>query len=460
MRVESSNKSELNAADTWQKVLVCLRGELSEQSFRAWFEPIVCDSISSTEITLHVPDKFFGDWIRDHYQDILRSTIEEVAGIKPEVVFSTAHKMPAVFSSPEKKPSPSASSSAPARAENRLPEGINAKYSFDSFVVGPNNRFSHAAALAVSESPGKAYNPLFVYGPVGLGKTHLLQAIAYQSLRLRPDIKLLYISGERFTNLLISAIQNRSTESFRQKFRSLDLLLIDDVHFLAGKESTQEEFFHTFNTLYDAHKQIVVSSDRPPKDIPTLEERLVSRFGWGLITDIQAPDLETRIAILKKKIEQTHDQIPDDVVFFIANRVKSNIRELEGALVRVTAYCSLTNTPVTLRTAEDILRATVSEEGQKISIDLVQTRVADFFHLKASDLRAKRRTKSVAFPRQIAMYLIREMTSYSLPEIGDYFGGRDHATVLHAWKKIKKQNEADPAFSRLLADVKTFIHQP
>jgi chromosomal replication initiator protein len=333
--------------------------------------------------------------------------------------------------------------------------GLNDRYTFDNFVVGPGSRFSHAAALAVSESPGRAYNPLFIHGPVGLGKTHLLQGIAHHTLRMNPNLKALYMSGERFTNLLIGAIQNRSTESFRQKFRSLDLLLIDDVHFLAGKESTQEEFFHTFNALYDAHKQIVVASDRSPRDISQLEERLVSRFGWGLVTDIQPPDLETRIAILRKKIElQPSISIPDDVLFFIANRIKSNIRELEGALVRVTAFCSLTGSSVTLRVAEEVLKETVSEEAHKISIDLIQRKVADYFGLKPSDLRAKKRSKSIAHPRQLAMFLVREMTSYSLPEIGEYFGGRDHATVLHAWKKVKGGLENNSHLSQTLDEIR------
>jgi len=338
-------------------------------------------------------------------------------------------------------------------AQKERDEGLsslNGRYTFDDFVIGPGNRFAHAAALAVAESPARQYNPLFIYGPVGLGKTHLLQSIAYEMKRRYPDFKILYISSEKFTNQLITAIQTRSTQQFRAKYRTLDLLLIDDVHFIAGKDSTQEEFFNTFNALYDAHKQIVVTSDRPPREIPGLEERLVSRFSWGLVTDIQPPDFETRVAILKKKMEKETVAVPDDVAYFIAGKIKSNIRELEGALIRVVAYCALTRVSLDVKLAQEILKDSFKEEAQKFSIEEIQKVVADYFQIKVADLRAKKRTLSIVKPRQIAMFLVRELTGYSLPEIGEYFGGKDHTTVLHACNKIGGEKEKDVGMRALL----------
>ncbi|MEA3560591.1 MAG: chromosomal replication initiator protein DnaA, partial [Candidatus Omnitrophota bacterium] len=327
---------------------------------------------------------------------------------------------------------------------------LNQKYSFDSFVVGSGNRFAHAASLAVAQSPARAYNPLFIYGSVGLGKTHLLQAIAGWTAKKEQGMRVCYISSERFTNQLITAIQNRTTLKFRQKYRTVDVLLIDDIHFIAGKESTQEEFFHTFNTLYDAHKQIVLSSDRPPKEIPGLEERLVSRFEWGLITDIQPPDLETRIAILKKKLERERVAVPDDVIFFIASKIKSNIRELEGALIRVVAYASLVGGKLNIELTQEVLKDSLNEEVKKITIELIQKKVAEYFDVRISDMRAKKRSRVVVYPRQIAMYLVRELTEHSLPEIGEFFGGRDHTTILYAYNKIKMDLKDNQKLTNLL----------
>jgi len=293
--------------------------------------------------------------------------------------------------------------------------------------------------MAIAESPAKAYNPLFIYGGVGLGKTHLMQAACHYVSEMHRNMKLFYTSSESFTNELINAIQNRTTSKFREKYRKVDVLLIDDVHFIAGKESTQEEFFHTFNALYDAHKQIVLSSDRPPKTIPGLEERLVSRFEWGLVTDVQPPDLETRIAILKKKAERNAATLPEDVLYFIAEKIKTNIRELEGALIKVIAYASMANTKVSMTLAKDVLKDVLMAGEKKISVEIIQKKVADYFDVRPSDLKAKKRSKQIAYPRQMAMYLSRELTSSTLPDIGEQFGGRDHSTVIHACSKIQKE---------------------
>ncbi len=434
----------------WNKVRPILARELSEQSFRTWLEPIGCIDVNESVITLGVPDNYYGLWLKGHYENLIVSALEEVCGDKKEIRYQVIEKVQPKALSPE----PQAAVPSPDGSEL----GLNKKYTFENFVIGPGNRFAHAAAMAVSEAPARQYNPLFIYGPVGLGKTHLMQAIAHEIRKRTPSFKVLYISSEKFTNQLISAIQNRSTPQFRNKYRNLDLLLIDDIHFIAEKEATQEEFFHTFNTLYDAHKQIVVSSDRPPKEIPGLEERLVSRFGWGLVTDIQPPDFETRVAILKKKMEKETVVVPDDVCFYIASKIKSNIRELEGALIRVVAYCTLMKTSLTLKQAHEVLRASFKEEEQKISMEKIQRVVADYFNLTVADLRAKKRTKSIVYPRQLAMFLVRNMTSHSLPEIGEYFGGRDHATVLHAYQKIEHELENhNDKTNRLIEDIKEWL---
>lgn len=418
----------------WQKILTLIQKELSERSFETWFGGVRCLAVSPQELALGVPDPFYGNWLKEHYEDLIRSSAEEVLGARPGVRYQ-AVGLPQVAA-------PAVQRVVQDRLEARE-LGLNPNYSFENFVIGSGNRFAHAAALAVTEEPAKHYNPLFIYGRVGLGKTHLMQAVALETKRRYPEKKILYLSSEKFTNQLIGAIQSRSTQAFRGRFRNLDLLLIDDIHFVAGKESTQEEFFHTFNTLYDAHKQIVLSSDRPPREIPKLEERLTSRFGWGLVTDIQPPDLETRVAILRKKLERETIRVPDEILFLIAERIQSNIRELEGALIRVVAYASLGGGELNTALVERVLGGAFREEGQKISIEEVQQRVAEFFGLRVADLRAKRRTKLVAHARQVAMYLVREFTHSSLVEIGEYFGGRDHTTVLHACREIGRQLGAD-----------------
>ncbi len=432
----------------WEKVCAFLKRELSERSFQTWFGPVSIQSFSGdAAVVLSVPDSYYGKWLYDHYQNLIESCFEEALGKKMVASYVVSEKQVI-----EEKASPVAESASSLKME-----GINPSYTFDSFVIGPGNRFAHAAGTAVSDSPGKHYNPLFVYGRSGLGKTHLLQSIAHEVKRRNKNCNVLYISSEKFTNQLITSIQTRKTAEFRLRYRNCDLLLIDDIHFIADKEATQEEFFHTFNTLYDAHKQIVVSSDRPPKEIPGLEDRLVTRFGWGLVTDIQPPDFETRVAILKKKMEKETVKVPDDVAYFIASKIKSNIRELEGALIRVVAYCALTGSALDVKLTENILKDSLQEESQKFSMEEIQKTVAEYFHVQVADLRSKTRTRSVARPRQYAMFLIRELTSYSLPEIGDFFGGRDHTTVLHACKKIRSENSQDLESVKIVEHLKNLL---
>ena len=430
----------------WAKAQDILKKEAdNEQTFNIWFSPIKCASLSADTITLEVPNEFFKGWILDRYVDVLTLAVQRASGAELKIEFVLGEEDPAAATHPVGQDAPRKGSKKESKGfwpfsrqgtDQAKDIGLEEKYSFDSFVIGSSNRFAHAASLAVSDSPAKAYNPLFIYGGTGLGNTHLMHAIGQRVIEKSPKAKVLYISSEDFTNQLIGAIQNRSTLDFRKKYRSVDVLLIDDVHFIAGKDSTQEEFFHTFNTLYDAHKQIVVTSDRPPKEIQKLEERLVSRFLYGLVTDIQPPDFETRIAILKKKSEKETIALSEEVFYFLAEKIKTNIRELEGALMRVVASAKLFGKEVTTDLAKELLKDMIIEGEKKVSIDLIQKKVSEYFDIKLSDMRAKKRSKAIAYPRQIAMYLTRQLTDYSLPEIGDQFGGRDHTTVIHACDKI------------------------
>ena len=423
-----------------------LKNEVSAQVFNAWFMPITPLSLSGDKLELGVPNEFFKEWLRERYVSLLDSTLTRIANKKITVEFVVLP--PEELQAQQKKSEKKGwfRSVFPKQAEDVPTQDVrvNAKYTFENFVVGSSNRFAHAASFAIAESPAKAYNPLFIYGGVGLGKTHLMHAIGNEVVKRSPKTKILYISSEEFTNQLITAIQKRTTPQFRQRYRNnVDVLLIDDIHFIAGKESTQEEFFHTFNFLYDAHKQIVLSSDRSPKEIPTLEERIVSRFEWGLITDIQPPDFETRTAILRKKSERETIYLPDELFFFLAETVKTNIRELEGALIRVVAYAKLMNKDVTVGLAKEVLKEMIIEGEKKIGVILIQKKVAQYFDIGPQDMKAKKRTKAVVYPRQIAMYLSRNLTDLSLPEIGGFFGGRDHTTVLHACDKIERDLKND-----------------
>lgn len=421
----------LDSLQVWQKAQDHLRNRLGDTTFATWISPLKPDPDNKQGILLEAPDIFFKDWVEKHYKHLIQEAID-LASPKQELKVRLASAQGTLSALPAagglaSRPADQVSSQA----------NLNARYTFENFVVGPSNRHAHAYSLAVAESPAKAYNPLFIYGGVGLGKTHLMQAICHSIKSRAKDLKICYMSSERFTNELIDAIQHHSTANFRQKYRNVDVLVIDDIHFIAGKESTQEEFFHTFNTLYDAHKQIVISSDRPPKEISNLQDRLVSRFGWGLTTDIQPPDLETRVAILKKKIEREPVSIPDDVIFFIAQLIKTNIRELEGALIRTIAYSLLEEKPITLDLAKEVLKDLLKEPKRLITVDFIQRCVAEEFGISLHEIKTRRRNKQIVLPRQVAMYLARELTELSLPEIGNSFGGKDHTTVLHSYNKIK-----------------------
>ncbi len=433
----------------WEQALSHIQRELPSQAYETWFQPTRAVASTAESLVIEVPNPFFRDWLSSHYTDLIDEALEEIVRSKVRVDY--------VVSSQDKSVVPVAAvmgmrSPVGASVSLPIPGGgpagfgayragsseflLNSRYIFEQFVVGPSNRFAHAASLAICGSPARVYNPLFIHGGVGLGKTHLMQAICHRYREQFPQAKCIYVSSERFTNQLISAIQNRSMSSFRDRFRSVDLLLVDDIHFIGGKESTQEVFFHTFNALYDAHKQIVISSDRPPKELRGVEERLVSRFEWGLVTDVQAPDLETRVAILRKKAETQGQQVPDDVTLFIAERISSNIRELEGALNRVIAYSVLTSRETSLGMAQEVLKGMVAETSKRVTLEKIQQLVALRFNLSVSELKGKRRTKDVSFARQVAMSIARELTEASLPVIGEAFGGRDHATVIYACSKI------------------------
>lgn len=433
-----------NLDTVWEKTLESIANLLSKPSFETWFKPTKPVSLDGNVLTVEVPNDFAREWLESRYSSLLASTIRDLIEEEIELRFVT----------PERNESIKVATAAPQSVQ---PSSLNPKYTFESFVVGESNRFAHAASLAVAEAPGKAYNPLFIYGGVGLGKTHLMQAVGHFVLKSHPDYRVVYVSSEKFTNELINAIRFNRTPQFRDTYRNVDVLLVDDIQFFAGKESTQEEFFHTFNTLYESSRQIVISSDRPPKEIPTLEDRLRSRFEWGLITDIQAPDLETRIAILRKKASTEGWHLPNDVIVNIADQINSNIRELEGALIRIIAFASFHNKQITLEMANEVLKDVISSsKTQRVTIPLIQQAVAEFFNIEIEDLKAQRRTKNVTFPRQIAMYIIRELTDYSLPKIGEEFGGRDHTTVIHAYEKIQNSIKEDPEVDRI---IKTLIHK-
>ena len=430
--------------DLWESILTRIESKVNRHSFNTWFRPTRLLFETGNTLAIQVPNTHFRDWLTKHYTGVIHESLDELDRHDVEVVFEAAQ---AAAEHEVRSAIETTSSTVPDKRE--LP-ALSAKYTFDNFVVGTSNQFAHAAARAVAESPSRAYNPLFIYGGVGLGKTHLLHAIGQQILQQSNNVRLVYISAEKFMNDLINAIRYDHILDFRRRLRSIDVLLIDDIQFIAGKERTQEEFFHTFNALYDAQKQIAISSDAPPRAIPTLEERLHSRFEWGLTADIQAPDLETKVAILRKKADAEQVHIPDNVAIFIASKIKSNIRELEGSLIRLIAYSSLTGRPVNLELAQDVLRDLLPNEDRIINLDMIQKFVADHYSLKISDLKARNNSKSVALPRQIAMYMAKQLTTASLPDIGKGFGGKHHSTVIHSIRKVKGMMGSDPDFDKLV----------
>jgi chromosomal replication initiator protein len=433
-----------NAREIWDEALSAIQGRIARQSFDNWFRPLSLESIEGSRIKILLPNRFFKEWFEDHYLAILKTVLEDLMFSSVEVILRVPEQenQAGIDTKVER------SAKRPIRRHRNEATFLNPKYTFETFVVGRSNQFVHAGCLAVGEQLSKAYNPLFIYGGVGLGKTHLLHAIGHLVLRRNGRLRLSYVSSEKFTNDLINAIRFDSTVEFRNRYRSLDLLLIDDIQFIAGKERTQEEFFHTFNELYDSTKQIVISSDSLPREIPTLEERLRSRFEWGLIADIQPPDLETKAAILRKKAQAEAVRLPDEVSLFIAKNVQSNIRELEGSLVRLIAYASLTGREISLELAQETLKELNAERAKVITLGAIQRAVADFFRVKVEDLKSKDRNQGIVLPRQVAMYLSRTMTTSSLPAIGEAFGGKDHTTVIHSCEKIKRRLAGDDGFRR------------
>ncbi|NLO22168.1 MAG: chromosomal replication initiator protein DnaA [Syntrophomonadaceae bacterium] len=413
----------------WNKVMAAMREETDPTSFDIWFSMVKFHSWKNDNIYVIVPNSLTKDWIESRYLDCIQAKFKELTNRDINLFLTTE----------------------PFVDNGSSNSSLNMKYNFDSFVVGNSNRFAHAACYAVAESPSKAYNPLFIYGGVGLGKTHLMQAIGHQILRKHPHYTVMYVSSEKFTNDLISSIKDDNTPGFRNRYRSMDVLLIDDIQFLAGKERTQEEFFHTFNTLHESNKQLVISSDRPPRNIPTLEDRLRSRFEWGLITDIQPPDLETRIAILRKKAQSENLNVPYDILDYIANSIDSNIRELEGALIRLVAYATISNKPLNMSTVMEALKDILPPPSpKKITIESIQKEVSSYYGLGLRELVSKKRNKHISYPRQIAMYLCRKLTDASYPQIGEQFGGRDHTTVMHANDKIEKEIANDQEVLQLI----------
>jgi chromosomal replication initiator protein len=468
--------SKIEGANVWESILSVVKGKINHQSYDTWFRPVTFAATTNNIIYVVAPSDVFKNWILEHYSDVLEESLEELKLENYNISFLLGKQAnllekqselsgvrqytgpvgTAVNYSSTDPDFEIASEEAEEYSTTRFVDiepietPLNQKYSFETFVVGTCNQFAHAASLAVAESPSKTYNPLYIYGGVGLGKTHLMHAVGHAIRSRNRHQRLVYISSEKFMNELINAIRYDKTLTFREKYRSIDVLLIDDIQFIAGKERTQEEFFHTFNALYDSQKQIVISSDCPPKEIPTLEERLHSRFEWGLIADIQPPDLETKVAILRRKAEIEKIELDDKVALFIANKIKSNIRELEGSLVRLVAYSSLKKHPIDIELAQEVLRNIIDEDARGTSIDLIQKTVASHYGLKVSDIKSKNNSRNIALPRQVAMYLCKQLTKASLPEIGREFGGKHHTTVMHSISKITSMYDADQNFHRVI----------
>ena len=444
----------MTLSNIWEKSQEEIREKIGITSYETWFASIQIKEAKGDTLRIETPDSFFMNWIVEHYQTIIENALENNSNKKINLSFFVNSN---ILNNDTQTKLNDFEKNFKETTPNTLK--LNSRFTFDNFVIGSSNRFACAASLAVAESPAKAYNPLFIYGHVGLGKTHLIQSITHKINQANPSAKICYISSEKFTNELIDAIRHRSTNQFRKKYREIDVLLIDDIHFIAGKESTQEEFFHTFNALHDNRKQIIITSDRPPKEISNLEERLSSRFAWGLITDIQPPDFETRVAILKKKIELEPVKVTDEVIYFIAEQIKTNIRELEGALIRVAAYSLLEDKPITLDLAKNVLKDMVKETTKIISIEMIQKQICEFFNVSIIELKSKKRNQNIVLPRQIAMYLCRKLTNMSFPEIGNAFGGKDHTTVLHSCNKIEGLLNKDNKLKQNILHLQTGLQQ-
>ena len=425
----------------WDKILQHTERRVNPHSFATWFRPTRLERSEEDRLVVRVPTRLFCKRLTETYGQLLQAVLTELGRPQLQLEFFCAEAEPITVNAP----SPQAKLDFDA-----VNHQLNPRYTFESFIVGASNQFAHAAAMAVADQPSKSYNPLFLYGGVGLGKTHLMQAIGHTLKRRNPSLRLTYISSEKFTNEVIASIRLERMAAFRDRFRNMDVLMVDDIQFIATRERTQEEFFHTFNALYDQQKQIVISSDCPPKEISSIEERLRSRFEWGLIADIQPPDLETKIAILQKKAESERVQVPDDVAEYIARAIKSNIRELEGALIRLMAYASLTGAVINLPTAQQVLKNIIETQEKKVTIEQIQKRVGEHFGLRAQDLKVRSNSKQIAFPRQVAMFLVKQLTSASLPEIGRQFGGKHHTTVLHSINKIETLRQSDKDLNKTI----------
>ena len=445
----------------WKKSVDVIREKVTKQNFDTWISPVRINSLEASSVELSVPNRFFRDWLNDHFLNIITDSVTSVAGT-PMTVRLNVDKNPVQAKPAATKPM------APDRPKSieetgspvKMHPSLNPNYNFERFVVGPSNQFAHAAAVAVAEAPAKNYNPLFIYGGVGLGKTHLLNAIGLHTFRLTPSAGILYVSAEEFMNEMINSIRYDKMQKFREKFRNIDSLLIDDIQFIAGKERTQEEFFHTFNTLHDSGKQIVVTSDKFPKDIPNLESRLRSRFEWGLIADIQPPEIETKVAIVDKKAQENNISLPKNVAYYIASKAESNIRELEGFIIRIGAYASLTGREIDMDLVKEVLKK-FFKQGEKpgVTIDEIMKTVAARFNIRIADLKSQKKNKNLVIPRQIAMYLARRLTSRSFPDIGAKIGGKDHSTVIYANNKIKDLLEKDPKMDVVVREIEESLNR-
>jgi len=442
----------------WEKCLNIIKENISQHNFDTWIRPIRIISLQDNCILLSVPNRFFKDWLKENYYPLLKDSLTSLVGTAVNLDFEISKNQ----ERPDSKPDNIVAYNNPVSVSEsankmKINPSLNPNYTFDRFIVGASNQFAHAASLAVSKQPAKDYNPLFIYGGVGLGKTHLLNAIGLRTMAIHPNIQVLYVSAEEFMNELINSIRYDKMPKFREKFREIECLLIDDIHFIAGKERTQEEFFHTFNTLHDSGKQIVVTSDKFPKDIPNLEGRLRSRFEWGLIADIQPPELETKIAIVEKKAHESNIVLPGVVTHYIASIVESNIRELEGYLIRIAAYASLTGREIDMALVQEVLKKKNVEE--KVTVEEIIKIVAGKFGIKINELKAAKKNKNLTVPRHIAMYLARKMTTCSYPDIGEKIGGRDHSTVIYACNKIKKIIDTDGNIKSVIQNIEDMLHK-